>query len=260
MILFYQYIEAQVLFTTNTTLGVVPHSSAVLEISDNNKGLLLPRVNLANSTDNVTVPTPENGLLVFNNTNQKLSFWENAKWNRNFFIEDAQEYIAQTTNLTANSTNKTIVNGFPSTMTTFNFESDTTGWTDLNVQINLQTTKPTNSVFISAEGMAQLDNSSNANDFQFAIGLFVDGKLKVVRKFNYDESTSCSWKQFNLSGIFFNITENVNHLVKLYSYNLPVSGSGAGSGTGLTYGGGAGSCTNLNEDIARIFLTAQIKE
>lgn len=254
-------LEAQVLFTTNKALGTIPHPSAVLEISDSNKGLLLPRVPLLNSTDNSTVPTPVNGLLVFNNTDQKFNFWESGVWNKNFELEDALEYVAQTSNLSANSTTKTVAPGFPANNTTFNFESGTTGWIDLNVSIDVHPTKTTNSVFISGEGMAQLNNETQSNSFAFAIGLFVDGKLKIVRKFGYDEPTSCSWRKFNVSGIFFNITPNTNHQVKLYAYNLPVSNTtGGGYGTSLTYGGGAGSCVNLNEDIARINLTAQITE
>ncbi|PZU82440.1 MAG: hypothetical protein DI529_14525 [Chryseobacterium sp.] len=45
---------------------VTPHSSAILDITSTNKGLLLPRVNLTGTNDNTTIANPANGLLVFN--------------------------------------------------------------------------------------------------------------------------------------------------------------------------------------------------
>lgn len=253
--------KSQVLLTTNNTLGIHPHSSAILEISDNNKGLLLPRVPLTKNTDDITVPTPVNGLLVFNSTSAKINYWEDSQWNRNFEINDALPYIESVSRFTSNSGSKIMVSGFPASTTLFNLEEGTSGWTDLNVNLTITATKSTNSVFLSGEGMAQLNNESYANNYQFAIGLFVDGKLKVVRKFKYDESnTSCSWKKFDVSGIFFNLPVGSAHQVKLYAKNLTATNTGTGYGTGITYGGSAGSCTNINDDIGRIFLTAQITE
>ncbi|WDF45649.1 hypothetical protein PQ459_12145 [Chryseobacterium sp. KACC 21268] len=45
---------------------VAPHSSAILDMTATNKGLLLPRVNLTGTNDNATISNPANGLLVFN--------------------------------------------------------------------------------------------------------------------------------------------------------------------------------------------------
>ena len=247
--------------TTDPTLGTVPHTSAVLEMSDVDKGFLLPRVPLTSSTDQITVPTPISGLLVYNSTTTKFNFWESNQWNRNFELEDALPYIDQTSRFTTNSGTKIVVNGFPTTTTQFTINDGPTGWTDLNVNLIVNPTKTTNAIFLSAEGMAQLNND-NSNNYQFAIGMFVDGQLKVVRKFKYDESgTSCSWKKFDVAGIFFNLTPNTDHQVKLYAKNLTVTNNtGGGYGTGITYGGGAGTCTNLNEDSGRIYLTSQITE
>jgi hypothetical protein len=43
-----------------------PHSSAVLDVNSNNKGLLIPRVNLQNTGDTVTIHNPASSLLVYN--------------------------------------------------------------------------------------------------------------------------------------------------------------------------------------------------
>lgn len=60
-----------ILFFTSTFsqvgIGTVtPHSSAILDLTAANKGLLLPRVNLTGTGDNTTISNPANGLLVFN--------------------------------------------------------------------------------------------------------------------------------------------------------------------------------------------------
>jgi hypothetical protein len=54
--------------------GSLPHSSAQLEVKASNKGLLLPRVNPAN------VSNPTAGLLLYNNTNTKLSYYNGSNW------------------------------------------------------------------------------------------------------------------------------------------------------------------------------------
>lgn len=48
------------------TNGAAPHPSAMLDISSNSKGVLLPRVFLSNMFDTVTIPNPALSLLVFN--------------------------------------------------------------------------------------------------------------------------------------------------------------------------------------------------
>lgn len=64
-----------------------PNISAMLDINSGSKGLLIPRVSLVSTTDAVTIPSPANGLLVWNNGLGGLSgegfyFWSNSKWNQ----------------------------------------------------------------------------------------------------------------------------------------------------------------------------------
>lgn len=63
-----------------------PATSAMLEINSKNKGVLFPSIALTSVTDNVTVPTPANGLIVWNNgqgglTDTGFYYWNNLKWN-----------------------------------------------------------------------------------------------------------------------------------------------------------------------------------
>lgn len=64
--------KAQVAINTD---GALPHSSAMLEISSTNRGLLLPRVT---STNNITSPT--NGLLVFQTGGTPGLYFYSGSW------------------------------------------------------------------------------------------------------------------------------------------------------------------------------------
>lgn len=46
-----------------------PNTSAILDVTSANKGVLLPRVQLTSTTDATTIPTPANGLMVYNPAN-----------------------------------------------------------------------------------------------------------------------------------------------------------------------------------------------
>ena len=70
------------------TDGSQPNASAMLDIKNANKGLLIPRVSLVSETDAATIPSPVLSLLVFN-TNAALPdgvgfyFWNgNNKWSK----------------------------------------------------------------------------------------------------------------------------------------------------------------------------------
>lgn len=65
--------------------GAVPNASAILDVKSSNKGVLLPRINLLNDNDSVTISHPALSLLVFN-TNKNLSggigyyCWSGTQW------------------------------------------------------------------------------------------------------------------------------------------------------------------------------------
>lgn len=64
-----------------------PDQSAMLHVSSKDKGVLLPGIALNSSTDNITVPSPADGLIVWNNGNGNLKdtgfyYWYDAKWNK----------------------------------------------------------------------------------------------------------------------------------------------------------------------------------
>jgi len=79
-------IGAQV--AINTT-GVESHTSAILDVSASDKGLLIPRVGLTSVTDIVTIASPETSLLIFNTATDGAEpdnvvpgyyYWDGLKW------------------------------------------------------------------------------------------------------------------------------------------------------------------------------------
>ena len=80
----------------------------------------------------------------------------------------------------------------------------------------------------------------------------------MVKNFHVDASEKkCNFKKFKIAGVFENLPVG-SHVVKVYAYNLPKLSNNYSN---ITYGGAAStSCNNLNEEMARIFLTAQVAE
>ncbi|MBU4537610.1 MAG: hypothetical protein L6264_06305 [Weeksellaceae bacterium] len=250
--------KSQVLIATNTAVATVPDQSAVLQVADDKRGLLLPQVALLGATDIVTVPTPVQGLLVNNTSSQKTNFWAAGQWNRNFQIADGAAIIKQTENFSGSSSGSTSVNTFPATMPLFNLNDPTTGWTNLNASSTITITKTSNTNYIVTEGMVQINNDTATNqEFQFAIGVFVNGQLKLASKYTaIGKNFVCNWRKFNLSGVFNDLPIGT-HTVSIYGRNLPQVTAGYNS---ITYGGNTTNCTNINNDMARIFVTAQVTQ
>lgn len=251
-------LPAQVLISSDPAIANKPDPSAVLQIAANNRGVRFPQVPLLSNTDNVTVPTPVNGLVVHNTNTDQLNFWEDNHWNRMFGINDALPLIKVTQNFSASSAGSTTISTFPASMPLFTLNQSTSGWTAVNSSTTITVTKPVNTNYIVCEGMAQIDNDSNIyQEFQFAIGVFVDGQLKIARKFTaIGNSYVCNWRKFNLSGVFDNLSVGT-HSVAVYAYNLPKITTGY---TKIVYGGNTPNCDNINNDMARIFITAQLTE
>ena len=257
LIIYCNFSKAQVLIASNSGTIKTPHPSAVLEIADDKRGILLPHVNLANSTDNITIPTPVQGLLVQNTTTQKLNYWASGQWNRIFQVADGLAIIKQTENFSGNSGASISISTFPSSMPLFSLNDSTAGWTNLNATATVVITKTSNTNHIIAEGMVQINNSSTNQEFQFAIGVFVNNQLKLASKYTaVGKNFNCNWRKFNLAGLIKDLPVGT-HTISIYGRNLPKITTGY---TSITYGGNTSNCANINDDMARIFVTAQVTQ
>ena len=251
--------KSQVLISKKSTVNPIPDQSAILEIRDDSRGVLFPRVPLLTETDNVTVPNPVQGLLVYNSNTNKLNFWEAGKWNKNFGIEEGLAIIKVTENSSGSSSTSITNSTFPTPMPLFNLNDPVSSeWKSLGASTNITITKTRNSNYIITEGMVQINNNNNTNqEFQFAIGVFVNGQLKLASKYNaVGKNYTCNWRKFNLSGVFNDLPIGT-YSVSIYGRNLPKITSGY---TSVTYGGNPSNCTNINNDMAKIFVTAQVTQ
>ncbi|MEK6493568.1 hypothetical protein [Myroides odoratimimus] len=87
---------------SQTSIGTkLPDKSAMLEVSSDRKGVLIPRLLLKSVSDQSTVagyPYPE-GLLVYHSGNSFLSagfyYWENKRWNILVTNENIKDYITE---------------------------------------------------------------------------------------------------------------------------------------------------------------------
>lgn len=103
-----QYLRLLFLLFTmmmNAQIGIglpSPDRSAMLHVDAKDKGVLLPSIALTSATDNTTISSPADGLIVWNNGKAALTeagfyYWYESKWNK---ISTA----SNTTNKTDNGT------------------------------------------------------------------------------------------------------------------------------------------------------------
>lgn len=92
---------------------VTPSQSSLLDVFGNNKGILIPRVSLKNSTDNTTIAGGNvNSLLVYNTATiadivPGYYYWQTNKWVQVASKDDIQ--ASQKTTTLSNGTNTTVV-------------------------------------------------------------------------------------------------------------------------------------------------------
>ncbi len=81
------FVGISIAFQSFSQTGIgttTPHASAKLDVSSTNKGFLPPRVTLASATDVSTIPSPAEGLFVYNVGSVGLQagyyYWNGANW------------------------------------------------------------------------------------------------------------------------------------------------------------------------------------
>lgn len=84
-ILLFAILFISLRMSAQTGIGTTtPHASAKLDVSATNKGFLPPRVTLTSNTDVATIPSPAEGLLVYNLGSVGLQagyyYWNGANW------------------------------------------------------------------------------------------------------------------------------------------------------------------------------------
>ena len=254
---------SQVVITDKTTPAL--DNTAVLKLDSDKKGFLLPRIPLTSNMDATTVLNPQNGNIVFN-TNatsslpQTVTYFEVDRWNAVYTKDLLQPKLDVVNISSVSSTASTTITGF--TPGAINLGSGITGWVSLGVTDSKTFTRIHNSFAFTVEGMTQLDASTNEY-YEYAIGVFVDDVLVVVRKYHKQkEDFTCSWNKFILNGVVSNLSIG-NHSIKVMARNI--SSTSNLSTQKIIYGGQAtrsdGSiCDNMSSFLAKITLNTTIVE
>jgi hypothetical protein len=168
-----------------------PDPSAALDIvaKASNKGLLIPRVPLQNSTDISTVPNPAVSLLVYNTTananiNPGYYYWDGSKWLR--FTDSSKIFYGNSDPVipTTNTTGDIFINNSTGNLFVYNgsnWISQMSGTEILSVKI------------IATDGQTQFSapwSISNSNTKVYRNGVNID--FQVLSSFNIQLETGVS--------------------------------------------------------------------
>lgn len=293
IIFFGNLVSAQLLITEyplSPGTSVTPHESAMLEIRSNNKGVMLPLVELQNSTDQLSATAPvTNGAMVLNTsyysvnpniptTRPALSLWDGTKWLFTYNKQNVVLDLDKVRNFIGQNSSAVTFENFPSSAVSLAFGEplNTTGATNWKVLIDSDNSvnKPAfefnaadaeQRMVIDVEGIAGINNNVSGGDFSYAVGVFVDDKLVHAQKFfNNSLAGACTFQKYNIRAVLLDnptiLTKNAGQTynVKVAVRPLPRPSSNYNR---LVFGDDAGTrsgtttpCNNLNTGTARSYM------
>ena len=212
-------IHAQTGIGTST-----PHASAKLDVTATNKGFLPPRVTLTSNTDATTIPSPAEGLLVYNLGSVGLQagyyYWNGANWATiatgttagNAVVASDMVKLYGETHSKANNKIGNATTGFGFTVPVsgrylFDF---TSGATALN--------GGTNTVFFTVRQGTTVLASDTQSSYNNNVHVEYNGKLEV----NLQAGISYNVYNYATSGSF-EINDYDRVYYKMVAGNLPVN-------------------------------------
>ena len=199
--------------------GATPNSSAMLDVSATNKGVLIPNVSLSSLTDATTIASPATSLIVYN-TNTSLSggagyyynsgtpaspVWVNMLTSASTLGQSTTDYYSSGGLTVGSATGFTAIPGYPVTV---NIPANTTVL--LTGTVGVQTTSTSGTGYSSVDVVVVVDGSLLANG----------GYDRVTVGNNGGITQQIRYANFNVS--FPSLTAG-NHTFAFYS-------AGAGSG------------------------------
>lgn len=145
-----------------------PDPSSVLDIKSFNKGVLLPGIAITSLTDNISVSSPSNGLLIWNNGLGGLAdtgfyYWNNQRWNK-ISIATTAGSVAPASS--GNSWNNSATNGGNNTGGNTNLSLGTNTYDDLIFKVN-----SVKSGRLGTDNSISLGTGANAGQNGIAIGM-----------------------------------------------------------------------------------------
>jgi len=145
-----------------------PDPSSVLDIKSTNKGVLLPGIAVTSLTDHLTIASPANGLLIWNNglgglADTGLYYWNNQKWNK---ISTTTNTSTVATGTSGNAWNNSATNGGNNTGGNTNLSLGTNTYDDLIFKVN-----SVKSGRLGTDNSISLGTGANAGQNGIAIGM-----------------------------------------------------------------------------------------
>lgn len=254
---------SQIVMTDKT--APILDNSAVLKLDSDKKGVLYPRIPLTSNVDITTVPNPQNGNIVFNTNStstlpQTVAYFESGKWNALYTKDQIGSQLDLVNVSSVSSAGNVTITGF--TPGAISLGTGTAGWTSLGITDTKVFSRPKNSLAFAIEGMTQLDRSTN-QFYEYAVGIFVDDQLVVVRKYHKNaENFTCLWHKFILNGVVNNLSIG-SHTIKVMARNISSSTNSATQQ--VIYGGVAryengNACDNMSNFLSKISLSTTVVE
>ncbi|WP_207532513.1 tail fiber domain-containing protein [Desertivirga arenae] len=162
--------------------GTAPDASAGLDIDFENKGILIPRINLISDTDILTIPSPAESLIVYNKSNSGTLtpgyyYWNGSMWIRIAVTSDIQ--ATPSTNawsLSGNSLNTST--NWLGTISTTDLPIRTNSIERMRIKSNGQVGIGSNSFSTANPEKLLVDAGATYNNAINAIGN-IDGYLQV---------------------------------------------------------------------------------
>lgn len=263
------FLSAQVRINTTTV-----NDAAILDMSGNtNKGVLLPHVELASLTDQTTITSPVNSLLVYNTKTdatkglaQGIHFWDNdlTKWVPLVSDKNIDKIASLTKNKSVIGSNGISFKANDTSVPLIDEAPTANDWVELkDLSTTITVDNSSNDFSFSLSGLAQIDNtvssSGGRGGASFMIGIFMDDKLKLVRPFSFYSPISCGSYPFSSNFTLKNVTTG-SHTFKVYALSNNYKQGTYANQNELTIGKPAGSCTNQNAFSSRMIFNVILRQ
>lgn len=266
------FILATILANAQIGIGNNPTdltTSDALKISSPNKGILIPNVSLQNAVAPATglapIGTTTEPLLVYNNNPQTIKgfyVWKNG-WSPLLNSNNVTAFLGLINSTTVVS-NANSIDNTQDGQNSYAFDEAPTvhGWKLIpGLSKNVTVNSPNNNVTVNVNGIMQItlpaSNQTSTYSNSFAVAIFVDNKLKIVRNFILS-ATQCTYTDFSIMGILQNLSVG-NHNIAVYeTYRANVTSTNVNAN--LNFGSKASVCSNLSDDMGRSTMNIQITE
>lgn len=263
---------ATLLATAQVGIGSNPasiSSSDALKLTTTNKGLLIPNIPLQNNVPPATglaaIGTTTEPLLVYNNNPQTIKgfyIWKDG-WSPLLNSNNVTAFLGLINSTTAVSNANSIDNSQDGQNSYALNEPPTVHQWKLIPGLSKEITinSPNNNVTVNVNGIMQVtlpnNNQSNTYSNSFAVAIFVDNKLKIVRNFILS-ATQCTYTDFGIMSVLKDLSVG-DHTIAVYeTYRANVTNTSVNAS--LNFGSKASNCTNLSEDMGRSTMNIQITE